>query len=316
MLRVLRVLCWLLLVGVLGAARSGRARAALQPAAATDAAPPAWQPGLAGGAAAAAARPAQPQGVARAAHDAPSDAALRSVPSRRLEDPDALGVRLVALDFDGSTVVDNVFSPGNVARCVALDPACRGARLAEIVSATSPAEVTARLGGPARRARLRQFLSGLREAGVRIVILSTSFQPVSAESWCEYLWAFSELAGLGFAREHIECLEDPGGDTPADKGAVMARLLQSLGLAPHQGVLLDDSRANIDKLAGRCDWLWLAQRTGYSHEEMEYVEARAGLVHGAPPGSASLAALLAVLGGALATARAWWVTRQAALKLL
>ncbi len=238
----------------------------------------------------------------------------RSVPSRRLVDKDALDVRLVALDFDGSTVVDNAFSPANVARCVAVDPACSGALLADIVAATSPDEVTARLGGPERRARLQQFLSGLRLAGVRVVIVSTSFQPVSAESWCLYLLAFSELAGLGFARENIKCLEDPGGDTPADKGTVMTHLLHSLGLEPHQGVLLDDSRANIDMVAGRCDWLWLAQRAGYSFMEMEYVEARAGLVHGKP--LESTAALLAVLGGMLATARAWWVVRRVASKRL
>jgi len=201
-----------------------------------------------------------------------------SWPSDPVNGDRALPLKAVFLDFDGSTVIDNTFSPDNIAQCKAIQPGCPGAALAGVMANTSAATVTMHLGGSYRQAAIRQWLQELRSAGILVYMLSTSFAPISGESWCLYLQEFSKLAQFDFPAQQLICLDDPGEGIAANKGAAIETTMASLGLEAGNAILLDDGYSNaVSASAVGAGWIWLGQRIGYSFMDMEYISARVAI---------------------------------------
>ena len=66
---------------------------------------------------------------------------------------------------------------------------------------------------------IANFLKNLRSKSISVKIVSTSWYPITADQWQEYLYYVSNLLGLGFVKEEILTVDDPGPGLSADKGA-------------------------------------------------------------------------------------------------
>ena len=74
------------------------------------------------------------------------------------------------------------------------------------------------MGGPERLKKIQNFLDDLRNANVTVKVVSTSWYPITEDQWQEYLAYVSDFLKLGFSKDEILAVEDPGEGLSADKG--------------------------------------------------------------------------------------------------
>eukprot|EP01084_Bolivina_argentea_P314989 545629_1 len=142
------------------------------------------------------------------------------------------------------------------------------------------ANVTAAMGGTDRINRLKEHFGRVMSSDStveNIFILSTSWAPVPAEGWKNFIFRNFELAGLDtiFPKEKILTLDDPGPGEPADKGGEIETKLTALSLTAEKCIFSDDSSGNVASAAGKCDTNYLTARKGMDETDLNYVEARA-----------------------------------------
>lgn len=200
-----------------------------------------------------------------------------SVPSRSLLDAKDK-IKVVFLDWDGSTIANNDFSEAHRDSCnLANGNNCTDLRkhVKEAYNLTR-ANVTTALGGPERKARIQDFLRTIRRADTKVYILSTSWEPIPGENWSDYIMMLNRKAKLGFKRNEIIGLDDPGVGISACKGCAIHDKLLELGLKPTEALFMDDSSGNIEsnKKEAGADSIYLQERDGYGRMAMEYTEAR------------------------------------------
>lgn len=136
------------------------------------------------------------------------------------------------------------------------------------------------LGGFERVQRLFRTLTFLQRHNVQIRMLSTSWGKISPRGWANFLHTFLSLSTPSLAQffpvENIIALRDPGEGLSADKGrAAAAYLSRNNFTSVHNGLLVDDSPTNIQKMQGNADWIQVYPRTGMSLNVMRVLEDRA-----------------------------------------
>merc|ERR1719295_725969 len=89
------------------------------------------------------------------------------------------------------------------------------------------------------------FLGELRNKSITVKIVSTSWYPITADQWQEYLYHVSELLGLGFLKEEILTVDDPGPGLSADKGKKIREDNKNIDVFLDNAMFADDSYGNI-----------------------------------------------------------------------
>jgi len=124
---------------------------------------------------------------------------------------------------------------------------------------------------PARITNLANALSKLRGNGMMVYILSTSWYPVTADQWKNYVLMTMEVANLGFDADHIISLPVAVPGQGADKGKAIQAKLAELKMTKEQCLFTDDSSGNIKSAQGICNTLWLTQRRGLEEADLFYM---------------------------------------------
>ena len=120
---------------------------------------------------------------------------------------------------------------------------------------------------------IANFLKKLRSKSISVKIVSTSWYPITADQWQEYLYYVSNLLGLGFFKEEILTVDDPGPGLSADKGA---KIREDKNLEEgylDSAMFADDSSGNIKSALMVCNTLYLIERRGLSRRDMKYINA-------------------------------------------
>ena len=116
------------------------------------------------------------------------------------------------------------------------------------------------------------FLKELRSRNITVKIVSTSWYPITADQWQEYLYYVSDLLGLGFFKEEILTVDDPGPGLSADKGA---KIREDKNLEEgylDSAMFADDSSGNIKSALMVCNTLYIIKRKGLSITDMSYIK--------------------------------------------
>ena len=119
---------------------------------------------------------------------------------------------------------------------------------------------------------IANFLKNLRSKSISVKIVSTSWYPITADQWQEYLYYVSNLLGLGFVKEEILTLDDPGPGLSADKGA---KIREDKNLEEgylDTAIFADDSSGNIKSALMVCNTLYIIKRKGLSFTDMSYIK--------------------------------------------
>ena len=103
-----------------------------------------------------------------------------------------------------------------------------------------------------------------------VKILSTTWFPITENQWQEYLFYVSNLLNLGFEKEDILAVEDPGPGIPANKGERI-RVDQNAKVFQGQVMFADDSTGSINSALNVSNLLWMKDRTGLGEEDMEFI---------------------------------------------
>ena len=120
---------------------------------------------------------------------------------------------------------------------------------------------------------IKNLLIELREKNITVKIVSTSWYPITESQWQEYLFYVSETLGLGFRREEILPLYDPGPGLSADKGQ---KIRADLGVSQGRvetAMFADDSKSNIISSLDICNALYIIKRTGLKEDDMSFIKA-------------------------------------------
>ena len=120
---------------------------------------------------------------------------------------------------------------------------------------------------------IANFLKNLRSKSISVKIVSTSWYPITADQWQEYLYYVSNLLGLGFVKEEILTVDDPGPGLSADKGA---KIREDKDLEEgyfDTAMFADDSSGNIKSALMVCNTLYIIRRKGLSRSDMKYINA-------------------------------------------
>jgi len=120
---------------------------------------------------------------------------------------------------------------------------------------------------------IEDFLGELRSQGIIVKMVSTSWYPITADQWQEYLYHVSQILGLGFPKEDILTVDDPGPGLSADKGAKIRDDKQSTDGFLNTAMFADDSSGNIKSSIMVCNTLYMINRKGLSVADMEYIKA-------------------------------------------
>ena len=115
------------------------------------------------------------------------------------------------------------------------------------------------------------FLGELRNKGITVKIVSTSWYPITADQWQEYLFHVSKLLGLGFLKEEILTVDDPGPGLSADKGKKI-RDDKNIEEFLDTAMFADDSSGNIKSSIMVCNTLYIIKRKGLSIADMKYIK--------------------------------------------
>ena len=146
--------------------------------------------------------------------------------------------------------------------------------------------LTASLGGNERLLEMQTFLDELRNASIPVKIVSTSWYPITEAQWQEYLFYVSDLLNLGFFKDEILAVEDPGEGLSADKGK---RIRKDQGdfddetpseMKPFYSDVMfaDDSTGNIKSALKVCNLLYMVERKGLGKSDMDYIKKAAELI--------------------------------------
>ena len=146
--------------------------------------------------------------------------------------------------------------------------------------------LTASLGGNERLLEMQTFLDELRNASIPVKIVSTSWYPITEAQWQEYLFYVSDLLNLGFFKDEILAVEDPGEGLSADKGR---RIRKDQGdsddetpseMKPFYSDVMfaDDSTGNIKSALKVCNLLYMVERKGLGKSDMDYIKKAAELI--------------------------------------
>jgi len=129
--------------------------------------------------------------------------------------------------------------------------------------------------GTDRLSALNATLNTLAAAGVRNVVMSTSWWHVTATMWANFLAAYLQSANLQmfFNASTILTIADPGCNIAADKGTVIASYLATNGWSQHNGILIDKSQGNINSTSGKSDWLLVNPASGVAQDQLNYLNA-------------------------------------------
>ena len=103
--------------------------------------------------------------------------------------------------------------------------------------------------------------------------MNPTWYPITADQWQEYLYYVSNLLGLGFFKEEILTVDDPGPGLSADKGA---KIREDKNLEEgylDSAMFADDSSGNIKSALMVCNTLYLIERRGLSRRDMKYINA-------------------------------------------
>ena len=135
------------------------------------------------------------------------------------------------------------------------------------------AELVKSMGGPKRLKPIQNFLDDLREANVTVKVVSTSWYPITEAQWQEYLAYVSEVMELGFSKDEILAVEDPGENLSADKGQ---RIRDDQNIKEDEFVsdamFADDSTGNIRSAINVTNLLWMEERKGLGERDIEYIK--------------------------------------------
>ena len=145
--------------------------------------------------------------------------------------------------------------------------------------------LTDSLGGNERLLEMQTFLEELRNAKIPVKIVSTSWYPITEAQWQEYLFYVSNLLNLGFFKDEILAVEDPGKDLSADKGQRIRDdqkdfyAEDSREMLPFYSDVMfaDDSTGNIISGLKVCNLLYMVERKGLGKSDMDYIKKSAGL---------------------------------------
>ena len=131
-------------------------------------------------------------------------------------------------------------------------------------------ELYASLGGASRLPKIQNFLSDLRNRSIAVKILSTTWFPITENQWQEYLFYVTNLLNLGFKKEDILAVEDPGPGLPANKGERI-REDQNTKAFQNQVIFADESTGSINSALNVSNLLWMKEGTGLGEEDMEFI---------------------------------------------
>ena len=120
--------------------------------------------------------------------------------------------------------------------------------------------------------KLQKFLSDLRNDNITVKIVSTSWYPITADQWQEYLFYATDMTNLGFNKDEILAVEDPGPGLSADKGQKI-RDDQNIDSFQAKAMFADDSTGNINSALDVCNVVWMKERKGLGKEDMEFITA-------------------------------------------
>ena len=118
----------------------------------------------------------------------------------------------------------------------------------------------------------------LREAGIPVKIVSTSWFPIAEEQWQEYLFYVTNQFGLEFSKDQILAEEDPGPGLSADKGRTIREDYQEdydpnvpAEMQPFlsNAMFADDSTGNIKSALKVCNLLHMVERKGLGKSDMD-----------------------------------------------
>jgi len=137
--------------------------------------------------------------------------------------------------------------------------------------------LTHSLGGAERLEKVRSWLQRMRHLmNGNVFIMSTSWYPVTGKQWQAYLFQVSELLDLGFKKDHILTLADPGPGLGADKGKAIRKHMRMHNAHAASTMFADDSGGNIKSAKGVCNTLYINKRQGMDDTDLQYIEALAG----------------------------------------
>ena len=126
---------------------------------------------------------------------------------------------------------------------------------------------------------IKYFLADLRAKNVAVKIVSTSWYPITEAQWREYLFYVSETTGLGFRREEILTLNDPGPGLSADKGQ---KIREDMGIEKgfvKTTMFADDSKSNIKAALEVCNSLYIIRRQGLEKKDLRYIKKATKTFH-------------------------------------
>lgn len=136
-----------------------------------------------------------------------------------------------------------------------------------------------------RQAAMKSWLGRLRKAiNGRVFIMSTSWYPVSAIQWKNFILYVSKKVEFGFDAEHVLSIADPGPGLASDKGSVIKANMKKTGATFEKAIFADDSAGNIKSAKDVCNTLHVSKRLGIDDTDRDYIEA---LVSGCKVGTSA-----------------------------
>merc|ERR1739848_204229 len=81
---------------------------------------------------------------------------------------------------------------------------------------------------------------------------------------------------LGFKKDEILTLADPGPGLSADKGSVIKKHMSDRNVKVSSAMFADDSSGNIKTAKGVCNTVYLPNKIGLDDTDLQYIEALAG----------------------------------------
>ena len=132
-------------------------------------------------------------------------------------------------------------------------------------------ELIESFGETGRLEDIKGFLQDLKNAGATVKIVSTSWFPITENQWQEYLFYVSNELELGFAKDDILTVADPGPGLSADKGAKIQMDAGVEGTYLNQTIFADDSWGNIKSARDVCQTLYINERKGLDLQDRAYL---------------------------------------------
>jgi len=140
------------------------------------------------------------------------------------------------------------------------------------VSNDNNTELVDSFGGDKRLAGIKSFLGNLRKANATVKIVSTSWFPITEKQWQEYLYYITQQFELGFEKNEVLTVLDPGPGLSANKGAkIQTDAGVADGIYLNQAIFADDSWGNIKSARNILHTLYIRKREGLDRQDREYI---------------------------------------------